>query len=579
MRDGLEIVREISLKDVLENRVAECDQNPRCPQKRIVLVVWDAQDQAADALGEVLSQNTDTQWLRLHSKEDMGRQFQEKVDMYQRKASQREVECPRCYLLFLYHQNRFWETFPYVEILKDTLHSFSEFKVEYCRLMEERFLKCSKEAVEEDKETQDIQHFEWRIEKTDKMTAELLLQRAKYDEELLSAIVKSDFVGADRVAVKTTECSAVREEFSKKFEKGIEKQTSGEADVKNRLRERLLPGENIKEEIPDFTWLPLVGYERLEADLKKEMRAYSLFDRILIWFKRESVRSERSLRKILGQLFGGNGYEEIRSEQLRKKLETEIIPKACRDLIEREKGAIREKVFAHFSLYDIIYTLPELALQFRDESEKASQKADTEIKKILDERFYFQGTDIAKVYPKLEPYFEKCRRFLQRRVEYSWWDSLAVYLQTLKREVDSDYRALCVAATVLKNSRIPQLKEALAFEQDYPAADDRRILNEEELRQKIQMTVSSAKFERKDLIKIVKAMEKYFESLKDLDSNLERKPRIYMLLSQTYGLDESEKNEITDGAGRTFQWRLTDSEFLSEKKIFQLRVYSLYKGE
>ncbi len=570
-----------SLKECLEERASACIQYPKSKQKRVSLCVWDSGDAEAEKIGKKLAEDSGMESLRLHPEEDLTRQVLVRLDEYKKQIDNREIECQEgIYFLFLYDQKKFWNQFSNEEIVQKVKSIFNAFAIEKCRVMEEENLKEPDKNSQEEQNL-DLSSFEWRICKEDIQTIKLLLQRAKYEEKLFSSIIKGDFQEQTQVALKSSECNAVREDFSQKFLKSILKQTE-QGDVKEieeKLQELFYPTKfkrDIKKEIPNPSWLPMVGAKNLLGELEKEFRNHSWIDRMITRFKKEYFESELTVQEAMELLFEDNG-SFTRVELLRKKVKTETIVNLCDEIVENNKEDMKEAVLSGFSLYDIIYTIPGTVLSIRDRKEQQNEKTEENIAKVLKKKFLFAEATMEDIYNGLGGYFKLYNDCVQNWMEYSWWNALARYLQELKEEVEGEFEALYKAEIVLKNSKIPFLKENLGFVK--LAGTSERIYSEKELRNRMKAAISNAEFGRSDLMKVIKASDKYFETLNERNVDIKKQPGIYLFLSPSCGLAEQDVEDLMEKKECLFKWRLVESKFLPAKIIFQLRVYALNKEE
>lgn len=577
--DGLAQTEKIPLKDCLEQRVLECTQDPKCRQRRISVCVWDGMDEQAEKFCKQISKSGSVDCFRLHTETDVTDQFLTKLKGYKLNIANREVECPNgIYFLFVYEESQFYQKIQYDKIICQLKSIFSAFTIEYCRLTKEEVLKTvlQKETVQN---VRNIASFEWTVGREDIQIAKLLLQNAKHEEKLFSNAVKEDFTNTGCAAIKSTECNAVREDFCRRYLKNVRMETSKNEgkEAESKLLELLYPEKyksKLKQEIPNPTWLPMVGAESLTDVICEDLKTHSILEKLLCKLKKESLESEYTVKEMMDILFGGNGYS-TRTERLRKKIKNEIMQKLCDEIVLNSKEDIKETILKGFSMYDIIYVLQKMVLSFREKSEGMAVKSEELIEEVLENKFYYTDVDVVNVYQGFQEYLKCYDNFTKHWLEYCWWNAVARYLQGLKEEVESEFEALYKAEIVLKNSCIPFLEEKLSFVKEYGA--DERVLTEKELRNRIQTAVSNAEFNNTDIAKLIKAMDKYYISLNEKNVQVHRHPKIYLFISEEATFCEEDLKRMTEKKECSFQWRLIKSKSLSEKNTLQVRVYDLSK--
>ena len=566
-----------TLKECLEKRVSECVLQPKCKKKRMTLCVWNSADEEADRFCESLTKTEVGDFLRLEGQADFTKQLLAKIEEYRVKIENREAECEDgLYLLFVMHKENLWKQFDYEELTSGIKAVFRKFAMESCQLTEGEILET--EVLDDMTEKASrICLVEWRVSKDDVQSAKLLMQTANYDEKLFSSIVRADFQDNYYIALKSTECNAVREDFAQRFLKALQKQTSEgkPEEIEWKLQGLFYPEKyqrNLKKQIPNPTWLPMTGAEELTICLQEEMKQRSWKEKLACRMRKGSFRSDLSIKETMDILFGSGGYS-VRPERLRKKIKAETIEKICEEIVRNNQEDIQEAVFGGFSLHDIIYALQSKMLEMRDKKEKHITKIEDEMEEVLKAPLYYREISLPEIYNGFEDYFDLFKDFQKDWMEYCWWNVFAKYLHGLKAEVEEEYEALHRAEIVMENSCIPFLEKPLSFIADTGIEDC--IMTEKELRKKIQEAVSNAEFRRTDVMNVVKAIDKYFVKLNEKNVNVEKQPRIYMFASADSEIEEIDIKGLVDRKECEFPWKLVKSESVPAKINFQLRVYAL----
>lgn len=154
--------------------------------------------------------------------------------------------------------------------------------------------------------------------------------------------------------------------------------------------------------------------------------------------------------------------------------------------------------------------------------------------------------------------------------EHIFWHCVADLVQSMKQMVEKDYRELQDVRDVLNNSRTEYWNLEPGFLGS--GSPKENIFNKDSLRSRIKSKFSYAAFSEKDVMEIIKAIDRACQGTRDYHVNLKKRPEMHFIFHKD--LEGSLKEEK-----RNFLWKLHPVSYLPKSVFLALKIYAYFEEE